>query len=215
MNYGDDYIEEYKSKFSNTLDEIAAIPDDLPLIIWTAENADEQTGLRYLLYLLKEKKNDVYLLNTTLAFQELYDTTEFQYLYPRTGEVQPEKLNTIYHMKLPKPLTIEDRIQFEKEWIILSETEDVLRIWESREIKGVSEDYFDELILTTARKLHAEQKEKDFIKAARLIGEVFGHIDNNVGDPFLEYRVRTLIYGGFFEIKGIPKAMRFYSIKLK
>ncbi|MCG3421024.1 DUF3658 domain-containing protein [Oceanobacillus sp. GSFE11] len=53
------------------------------------------------------------------------------------------------------------------------------------------------------------------MKAARLIGEVYGHIDNNVGDPFLEYRVRTLIYGGFFEVKGIPKAMRYYSIKLK
>lgn len=86
---------------------------------------------------------------------------------------------------------------------------------ENNKIRTVHEDYFDELIVSTARKLHAKQKEKDFMKSGRLIGDVLGHMENNVGDAFLEYRLRSLIYNGIFEIKGIPKGMRYYSVKLK
>ncbi|WP_264740353.1 DUF3658 domain-containing protein [Cytobacillus firmus] len=64
-----------------------------------------------------------------------------------------------------------------------------------------------------AKKLH--KSNKGFIKSARLIGEVIGHLDEPIGDGFAEYRVRSLIYNGVFAIKGIPKSMRYYSIKLK
>ena len=52
--------EEYESRYLKTSAEIAAIPEHIPIVIWTAENADEQTGIRYLLYLLKEKTSDVF-----------------------------------------------------------------------------------------------------------------------------------------------------------
>ncbi|MCM3706940.1 DUF3658 domain-containing protein [Cytobacillus firmus] len=44
---------------------------------------------------------------------------------------------------------------------------------------------------------------------------MIGHLDEPIGDGFVEYRVRFLIYNGIFAIKGIPKSMRFYNIKLK
>jgi len=53
------------------------------------------------------------------------------------------------------------------------------------------------------------------MKSARLIGEVIGNVDQYIGDGFVEYRVRLLIMNGIFEIKGVPKAMRYYSVKLK
>lgn len=216
LNYPDDFIEEeYESRFSKTLTEIDVIPDHVPIVIWTAENADEQTGMRYLLYLLREKLNDVFLINTTIAFQELFNTSEYQYYYFHTGEVLSEKLKIIYQKKLTKPLTIEERTRFEKEWIALSETKGIVRIWECNKIQAVNENYFDGLIVSTAHKLHAKQKEKDFIKSGRLIGDVYGQTDTNVGDAFLEYRLRSLVYEGVFEIKGIPKGMRYYSVKLK
>jgi hypothetical protein len=71
------------------------------------------------------------------------------------------------------------------------------------------------LIVTAAQKSHGKQREKDFMKSSRIIGEVYGHIDNHVGDAFLEYRLRSLIYNGVFETKGIPKGMRYYSVKLR
>lgn len=130
LNYPDDFIEEeYESRFSKALKEVDTIPEHIPIVIWTAENANEQTGIRYLLYLLKEKMNDVFFINTTIAFQELFNTSEFQYFYFHTGEVEPEKLNTIYQNKLTKPLTIEEGTQLKNEWIDLSTTKGVVRIW--------------------------------------------------------------------------------------
>ncbi|MBY0149215.1 DUF1835 domain-containing protein [Neobacillus niacini] len=216
LNYQDDFIEEeYNRRFLNTLSEMEAIPEQVPIVIWTGENADEQTGVCFLLYVMKGKTNPIYLINTTIAYQELFNTSEYQYFYFHTGEVAPDKLKVIYQEKLTQPLSIEERIQLEEKWLSLSHSKGVVRIWENNKIITVKEDYYDEMIITAAQHLHSKQKEKDFMKSARIIGEVLGHIDNNVGDTFLEYRLRSLIYMGIFEIRGIPKGMRYYSVKLK
>ena len=188
---------------------------DIPIVIWTAENAQEQTGIRYILQLLQNKTNDIFLVNTSIAFQELFNTSEVTYIINHSGGVHPEKLQLIYDKKLTTPLSNEERSRFNKEWAALADTKEVLRIWENEEIKGVPETYFDRLIITTAQKQHQEQGKRDFIKSARLIGEVLGILNGSVSDAFLEYRVRCLIYRGVFEIKGIPKAMRYYSVKLR
>ena len=77
------------------------------------------------------------------------------------------------------------------------------------------ESYFDALIIEKAQFLHDKQTKPDFMKSARLIGEALGNSDQYVGDVFFEYRVRQLILQGIFEIEGVPKAMRFYSVKLR
>jgi Protein of unknown function/Domain of unknown function (DUF1835) len=216
LNYQDDFIEEeYKRRLSDTLGEMDVIPEQVPIVIWTGENAGEQTGVCFLLYVLKGKTNPIYLINTTIAYQELFNTSEYQYFYFHTGEVAPEKLKVIYQEKLSQPLSIQERTQFEEKWLSLSQSKGVVRIWENNKIITVNENYFDELIVTAAQHLHSKQKEKDFMKSARIMGKVLGQIDNHVGDTFLEYRLRSLIYKGIFEIKGIPKAMRYYSVKLK
>nr|WP_106779400.1 DUF1835 domain-containing protein [Lysinibacillus timonensis] len=215
LNYSEDYFEEeYEYRMIQTLTEIDGLKEDKPIVIWTAENSNEQTGLRFLLYLLRDKANAIFIINTTIAYQELFNTPEHGVLDIHTGEVNGEQLNKIYREKLGEPLKDIERKRLEKEWITLSESREMVRIWENNKIKSVNEDYFDEYIVNTARRIHAKQSEKVFIKSARLIGEVFGHI-NQIGDAFIEYRVRNLIYKGIFEIKGIPKAMRYYSVKLR
>lgn len=42
-----------------------------------------------------------------------------------------------------------------------------------------------------------------------------GHLDQYIGDHFFEYRVRRLIVNGVFDLEGVPKAMRYYSIKIR
>jgi Protein of unknown function len=69
--------------------------------------------------------------------------------------------------------------------------------------------------MTTIQKLHAEQGHKDFILAAKIIGEVLGLLKGIVFDAFLEYRIRELVYNSALEIKGIPKDMRSYSVRVK
>ena len=40
-----DYMEEeYEQRITKTLEEIDAIPGNVPIVIWTAENAEEQTA---------------------------------------------------------------------------------------------------------------------------------------------------------------------------
>ena len=77
INMEMDYMEEeYEQRITKTLEEIDAIPGNVPIIIWTGENAEEQTAMRYFMYLLREKRNNVLLINTSLASQELFTTND-------------------------------------------------------------------------------------------------------------------------------------------
>ena len=71
------------------------------------------------------------------------------------------------------------------------------------------------MIVKRAKKLHGKKKTNEFMKSARLIGEVLGHLDQYVGDSFLEYRLKMMIEEGIFESEGNLQAMRFYSVRLK
>ncbi|MGA5689289.1 DUF1835 domain-containing protein [Cytobacillus pseudoceanisediminis] len=214
INMHEDYLEmRYESKIAKALEEIDTIPAGKPIVIWTADNADEQIGLRYFLHLLRNKENDVYVINTTQTYQELFPAKKHQYILRRSGEAAPEKLKVILEKYIGTPLSAEEKEVFISDWSALTKTKEVLRIWEDNEIHSVPESYFDEYIIKSAKKLH--KSNKGFIKSARLIGEVIGHLDEPIGDGFAEYRVRSLIYNGIFAIKGIPKSMRHYSIKLK
>jgi hypothetical protein len=84
-------------------------------------------------------------------------------------------------------------------------------------ILSVPENFYDEFIIKKAKKLFVKGKprEIEFIKSARVIGEVLGYLDQYVGDSFLEYRIRKLIEAGVFESEGSLVAMRFYRIRLK
>ncbi|MCS0655731.1 DUF1835 domain-containing protein [Cytobacillus firmus] len=214
INIPEDYLEkEYERKIASALEEIDAIPAGKPIVVWTAENADEQTGLRYFHHLLRNKENNVHVINTAQSYKELFPAKKNSYLLRHSGEAAPEKLKIILDKNMGSPLAAEERTRFASDWQALSMTKEVLRIWEENEIHSVPESYFDDYIIESAKKLH--KSNKGFIKSARLIGEVIGHLDEPIGDGFAEYRVRALIYNGIFAIKGIPKSMRFYSIKLK
>lgn len=212
----EDYLErQYERRLQKALQEISEIHDDAPIIIWTGENAFEQTTLRFYLYLLRDKQNPLYVINSTKEFSKLFNTAEMTYDVRHSGEISPEKFQEIYKHTNLTPLSIEERRTLEIEWLKLAETKEVLRVWQDGEIKSVEEDYFDEFILETMRRLHQEFDSNDFMKSARLIGEVIGHCEEPIGDEYIEYRVRKFVYDGVFEMKGVPKGMRFYSIRLR
>ncbi|MEL3972751.1 DUF3658 domain-containing protein [Rossellomorea oryzaecorticis] len=86
-------------------------------------------------------------------------------------------------------------------------------LWRNERLNGVSEDYYDEFILDTAKRILTENN-NEFIKAGRVIGEVLGHIDQTVGDDFLEWRLRMLIGTGVLEAKGTFTSIRDYRVRL-
>ncbi len=214
--FDDDYLDEYQHNFNITTSLINSIPKNTTIIIWVGENSHEQTALRYVLYLLKDKNYEIFLLNTTKQFKNQFNIPDTDCYPLHTGEIISEKLRIIYEKcrNIP-PVNQEQRKKFEEEWRELTSTQEVLRVWENKKVKSVDESYYDDYIINKAKKLHKERKNNEFMKSARLIGEVIGYLDQYIGDVYFEYRVRHLIMNGVFEIEGVPKAMRFYSVRLK
>jgi len=211
INYGlDDY--ENDNKVSNTLREIEDIADHTVIYIWYGNNAEEQTALGFFLYLLREKTNEIILVNSTELYERYGATVEGQAIF-HTGQLEPEVLRTFFGNN--KPLSDNKRIQFHREWGKLSQTKDVLRLWMDDEIQTVPEHHYDSLILETLEILHDAQETKGFIMTGSVLGEIVDRIDGHIDIFFLEYRIRHLVYSGVLELKGIPKSMRHYSVKLR
>lgn len=203
----DDHLLE--NQITNTLREIEDIALDAPVYIWYGNNAVEQIGLRFFLYQLREKVNEIFLINST----EYYEHIEGQEPIFYTSQFEPEDIKVIFEID-KRPLSYKEREQYHKEWKQLLETREVLRIWEDNQIKSVSEDYYDSFIRNTLDEMHTKQENKDFIKTGSLIGELLSK-NLQIDIFYLEYRIRHLVYTGVFELKGIPKSMRHYSVKLR
>ncbi|MCL1699142.1 DUF1835 domain-containing protein [Lysinibacillus sp. Bpr_S20] len=202
-NINDEQEDVIQNKFMNTLREIEDISNHVPIYIWYGNNADEQCGLRFFLYLLRDKSNEIFLINTTDHCVN-------------TSHLCSQQLAKLFRdLEGKKPLTIQERLTFQNEWEILSQTKDVLRLWINNEIKGVPENYFDLLIIETIDRLHNEQTAKDFIKTGTVIAELLALVNELPSVFFLEYRIRFLVYSGVLALKGIPKSMRHYSVKLQ
>lgn len=211
----EDFLD-YIKRFQESVKQIDSIQEGVPIIIWISDSSHEQTGLLYVLQLLKNKDNDIMVINTTKKHSKLFNKKDIEYTVLHTGEILPEKLQVIYEQsKNEPPLSQHERESLEKEWLSLSESQETLRIWRNGRIQSVPEDYYDQLIIQGAKYLHRKPKLNGFMKSARLIGHVLGHLEQHVGDSFLEYRLKKLIEAGVFESEGSLEALRFYSVRLK
>lgn len=210
-----DEYPDYKQNVEKAIKQINSIPEGTHITIWTSDNAHEQTGLRLIVYLLKGRNIDISVINTTKEHEERFQVKNVKYTILHTGELPPEKLQIMYEQGHGTFFTDHDREDLEKEWLTLSESQETLRIWRNGRIQSVSEDYYDPFIIQRAKYLHRRPELKGFMKSARLIGDVLGHLDQYMGDSFLEYRLKKLIEAGVFEMEGSLAAMRFYSVRLK
>ncbi|WFO48366.1 DUF1835 domain-containing protein [Bacillus pumilus] len=197
------------------LQQIKDIKDGTRILIWTGSNAHEQIGLRYAIYLLKEKNIELSLINTTTAFDQLFNTNTRRMDIRHAGEITTEKLKVLYKSKEHMhSVTKEERAQFLIEWLSFAKENHTLRIWQKGKTISVPEDEFDAYLVKMAKRVHQSEPEEDYIKTPRLIGEVIGYLEQYIGDDFIEYRLKTLIDQGIFDMIGRRTSMRYYSIKL-
>lgn len=206
---------EYERKFKNVLLQIEDIAPHVPIYIWYGNNAEEQTGLRLYLTLLRDKPNKIYLLNITKLYEKYFAVEEGS-AYFHTGLLNSKQLKLFFQKEQKnEPLSKEKRLYFQEEWGALSEKEEVLRIWKNGQIQAVPEDYYDSLIIGKLEKLHQKQESPDFILTAKVIGEIVAEQEEFVDYFYLEFRMRHLVYNGTLEIKGIPKSMSHYRVKIR
>ncbi|MFD2654572.1 DUF1835 domain-containing protein [Gracilibacillus thailandensis] len=216
INWDEEYIEGYLEQFNQGVLAVRAIQEHIPIVIWTGENAHEQTALRYVLSLLSEKTNAIFIINTTINYQRFFTQNDQVVQLRHSGEVTHDQLAHIYlQTNSKKQLRQEERDQLVREWEELATTKNLLRLWKDKLIQSVGEAYYDNYILDTVKKIHDERNNSDFVKVAIVIGELIGHADQYISDLYFEYRVRHLIVNGFLDIEGIPKGMRFYSVKIR
>lgn len=197
--------------------KIKEIPPHLDIVIWTCNNAHEQTGLRLVLALLKEKWNDIFILNTYTAFHELHKYPSRDDFPKNSGVLATEQLLLFYEQYDLRLIQKAKREALcEEGWSLLLEKESLIRTWEHHKLlNNTTLDRDDDFIIACAKRLHEEQEKPKFMNAARVVGEVLGHMEQYTGDEWIEYRLRCLIEQGIFEYEGNLKAMRLYKVKLK
>jgi len=216
--------ETYMHGMTEAITRIKAIPPNQDIVIWTGNNAHEQTGIRLVLAMLKDKWNTIFILNTFTAFHELYSYPALaEDNYPQTSNGQD--LLLFYEQYDMRPVRQPKREALCKEgWnmlleeghSILSDEPYLIRTWEDNELwHNTNIDRDDDFIIICARKMHKEEETSDFIKAARVVGEVCGNMEQYRGIEWIEYRLRCLIEQGVFDYEGDLQAMRLYQVKLK
>ncbi|WP_017691653.1 DUF1835 domain-containing protein [Paenibacillus sp. PAMC 26794] len=185
------------------------------IIIWYANNAHENTGLLYAMHLLRSSENPIYLIETSGLYQQLFNRPDVQYDVLHTGEILSEKLLVMWHVcSEQEPLSKQERLQLEQDWLELSVQPGLLRMMENGVIRSLPEDALDEYIMQKVRELTPNWEQGTYIRAARIVGEVIGTSSQHISDAFVEYRLRQLVLQGQLEMDGKPLAMRYYSVRL-
>ncbi|MFI8716256.1 DUF1835 domain-containing protein [Brevibacillus brevis] len=207
---------EFEEEYNELLDKLEQIPEQAEVIVWTSGNACEQAGMRHALYLLRNKRNSISVNDACAICEELYNRPDAFINYRYSGEIPSDKLReTITRLDGKGKLCAADIARLEREWQVITEQTGTLRIWRDSAVLEVPAEYYDQYLLEKLDDLKPPVGDNGFLKSARLIGEAIGYCEQYIGDSYFEYRLRELIYDGILEIKGVPAAMHFYSIRRK
>lgn len=211
--FGDVFNELPKEKieFKQALQAVRVIAPTEKVMIWTCENASEQTGLCFVL--AQMPVCEVFMANTQYAIDELYQNKPVQRQLRSSGEVAPEKFSIFYNEGYYDLLTERERTAYIQESQRLLASNATLRSWLHGVIIDERETRDDAQIIECAKQLHRKTDEP-FLITPRLIGEMFGHSDQDITDSWIEYRIRTLIAQGVFYFEGDLKSMRMYKVRL-
>lgn len=208
--------DECEEMYTELMDKLEQIPEQAQVVIWTSGNACEQTGLHLAVHLLGNRQSGIVVCDACAICEELYNTPVASIIYRHSGEIPADKLReALVRIQDGNKLTAADITRLDLEWQNISEQSRVLRIWQEDTVLEVPADYYDSYLLEKLDNLKPPSGDDGFLKSARLVGEALGYFDQYIGDAFFEYRVRELIYSGILEIKGVPTAMRFYSVRRK
>ncbi|AWB44967.1 hypothetical protein DCC85_12555 [Paenibacillus sp. CAA11] len=204
--YGVSYNQDHQLEPMVRL--IKGISESKNVVIWCANNAHDQTGLRFVLYLLRKRKQPVNIVNIS----ELYNTITLE----REEGISPIARGLLsqehYGEIVSKysdgfPLGAVCRQQYESEWLELANEAHLLRLWEYGKVKGCGEDQLDELIVKSVKELQEEQNDACFIDAGCVVTRVVESSQQIIGLSFIKYRIWSLVSSGALVFKGIPGAL--------
>jgi hypothetical protein len=205
-------------KLKAMIQTLKEIPEDKKITIWCGDNSHDQTGLRFALSILRERKQPIHVINPIEAYEELPEITD-QFsmgLSPQTLSQLPNEVVQIIikNTENTQPLTSAKRKQYELEWQEISNTEDMLRVWANGQLMNVPETYYDEDILSLILELQKDKKEDHYVNAGLIVGTIIEQWNLFISISFIEYRFWRLISEGKLLFKGIPYAMHLYFLSV-
>ncbi|WP_438350620.1 DUF1835 domain-containing protein [Paenibacillus sp. FA6] len=209
-------VINHDHQIERMIEVLATIPEDKSVTIWCGDNAHDQTGLRFALYLLKERKQPIRVVNVSEAYGRISAHMQ-EKLTPYIQSLIEKELYTeiVKGCNDVMPLDADRRRCLESEWVEISNQGHMLRLWQDGEIKGKEEDELDGIILAEVTKLQEEESGDGFVKTGSVVSEVLKNALQLVGDSFIEYRIWTLISDGILIFKGLPGTMHQYSVRIQ
>jgi Protein of unknown function/Domain of unknown function (DUF1835) len=175
--------------------DLRRLPEDTRrIVVWCGANADEQILLRAACATLP----DIPLTVVDISTMNSRNKKRSAIGGSNIAELALAEQNAV-------SLSDDARKRLSSEWDKLIQDEYLLHIFLVDEIIGVNESFFDPMLTG----LCPEQ----FGSAARLIGEVMGQSQIQIGDTFLDYRLRMLIEAGAVEARHADKRLRFMEVR--
>lgn len=208
------HLTNREHQIGTMIEKIADIPEQKSIIIWCANNAHDQVGLRFVMHLLKNHRNDIHTMNIS----ELYRLNESSSRDDAAPYAQglfemDDYLNIVKKYEDAVVLTNSQRTQYEKEWTELSEQSHTLRLWENGKIRNAADEELDKQLIAVIDKLMKETKD-GFVKGGAVVGELQDHYYQLIDFRYIEYRLWTLISDGHLTFRGLPNAMHQYAVRM-
>ena len=212
FTYEDDYLVRQELTYRQTLGKIKNLKEGDQATIWTSDNAAEQIGLRLFCFLTADKKLELSVVNTAEAMDELMKDSDIQVEIRHSGECNNKQMAHFFkHSRRRLPETAVAALAEDAERLL--GVESLLRSWEQGEILEAEETRDDEFIFECVREQEKENVKDGYVKATRVVGEVFGHSYHIYSDSWIDYRLRSLIHSGKVLARGDLGSMRSYEVR--
>ena len=193
--YAEDMSEDLEHNISTTVLKQVATSFE-PIVFWYSTDTHEQILLRALCKHISYER--ISLVNVS---DVVIDTHKII----AVAQCSPEQLLQASSDSIN--ITQKEHEGYAKEWDELMKSTALLHVYDGNNILGKSEDYYDAYIL--------KECSSKFTTALKIIGSTMGKIEENIGDSFLDMRLRELIKQGKVIREGKDAPLCKMRVKIK
>ncbi|WP_148932903.1 DUF1835 domain-containing protein [Paenibacillus methanolicus] len=203
-------------RIGRMLETLYAIPADKTITIWCADNAHDQTGLRFALHLLRGRRQPIRIANVSEMYLVAFGDVGSRFEAPfAQGQMGREQYIELVRRSEDLPLLVEEeRLRYEAEWLELASGQRALRLWRDGRIVSCAVDELDEVILAMVAELQAASEARAYVKAGTLLVSLLERERQALGDSFLQERLWHLIGEGKLAFSGLPGAVHRFGVRV-
>ncbi|WP_339314222.1 DUF1835 domain-containing protein [Paenibacillus sp. FSL M7-0896] len=206
-NYSLSQHHNQENQLVRMVQTVKSIPHHANIVIWVADNAHDQTGLRFVLHVLRDRIQPVHIVNVTELYQSagIHGSDGFVPFY--SGAIDRESyLLIVKKYSQGVPLASDQRRGYELDWLRLAEENQMLRLWKDAAIISCDESALDEIILSSVTELEVEQERnqvrKGYVSAGSVFIRVFEVSQQLLGTSFILSGMRALVNQGVLVSRG-------------